>query len=128
MVLDSSALVAIFQREPGFEVLLQKVERAGAVLIGAPTVAESVIVLSRRQGQDARPSLYALLRFLDAEIVPFEARHLDVAASAFLRFGRGRHPAALNYGDCMAYAVAAVEGMPLLFIGEDFPLTDIEAA
>jgi ribonuclease VapC len=59
------------------------------------------------------------------QVVVFNEEHLDAATTAFIRFGRGRHPAALNLGDCMSYAVASVAGMPLLFIGDDFPQTDI---
>lgn len=86
------------------------------------------MVLSVRLAQDARPLLFAFLRRLEAEVVAFNEEHLDAATTAFLRFGRGRHPAALNFGDCMAYAVASVAGMPLLFTGEDFTRTDIARA
>lgn len=86
------------------------------------------MVLTARLGQDARPMIFAFLRRLEAEVVPFNQEHLDSAATAFIRFGRGRHPAALNFGDCMAYAVASVAGMPLLFTGEDFSRTDIARA
>jgi ribonuclease VapC len=72
--------------------------------------------------------LFAFLRRLEAEVVPFNQEHLDAAATAFIRFGRGRHPAALNFGDCMTYAIASVAGMPLLFAGEDFGRTDIARA
>ena len=68
------------------------------------------------------------LRRLEAEAVPFNQEHMDAAAPAFIRFGKGRHPAALNFGDCMSYAVASVVGMPLLFTGEDFKRTDIAQA
>jgi ribonuclease VapC len=86
------------------------------------------IELSRRRGQDAGPWLRSFLRNADAEVVPFTEEHLDAAIDAFLRFGKGRHRAALNFGDCMAYAVAAVAGMPLLYTGDDFAQTDIPAA
>jgi ribonuclease VapC len=128
MVLDSSAIVAIHLREPGHERLVEKVQDAEVVVIGVPTMLETVMVLSARLGQDARPLLLAFLRRLEAEVVPFNEQHLDAAAAAFLRFGRGRHPAALNFGDCMSYAVASVAGMPLLFTGEDFARTDIVRA
>ena len=74
------------------------------------------------------PVAFGFLRRLDAEVVPFNEEHLDAALAAFIRFGRGRHPAALNFGDCMSYAVASVSGMPLLFTGEDFSRTDIAQA
>ena len=97
-------------------------------MVGAPTLLETVMVLSARLGQDARPIVFAFLRRLEAEVLPFQQEHLDAATTAFLRFGRGRHPAGLNFGDCMSYAVAAVAGLPLLFTGEDFTKTDIARA
>ena len=72
--------------------------------------------------------LFAFLRRVEAEVIPFNEEHLDAAATAFIRFGRGRHPAALNFGDCMSYAVASVAGMPLLSTGEDFRSTGIPQA
>ncbi len=128
MVLDSSAIVAIHLREPGHERLIERIDAAEVVVVGVPTLLESAMVLTARLGQDARPMLFAFLRRLEAEVVPFNEEHLDAAATAFIRFGRARHPAALNFGDCMSYAVASVAGMPLLFAGEDFKRTDIAQA
>ncbi|HEY3824798.1 MAG TPA: type II toxin-antitoxin system VapC family toxin [Bryobacteraceae bacterium] len=132
MVLDSSAIVAIHLKEPGCERLLDVIDTAvgksEALVIGVPTLLETAMVLTARLGQDARPLLSVFLRRIDAEVVAFQQEHLDAAMMAFLRFGRGRHPAALNFGDCMAYAVASVAGMPLLFTGGDFSRTDIDRA
>jgi ribonuclease VapC len=128
MVLDSSAIVAILLREPGHQRLIERIDAANVVVVGVPTLLETAMVLTARLGQDARPMLFAFLRRLEAEVVPFNEEHLDAAATAFIRFGRGRHPAALNFGDCMSYAVASVAGMPLLFTGEDFGRTDITQA
>jgi ribonuclease VapC len=128
MVLDSSAIIAIELRESGFERLIDKIGDAKAVVIGIPTMFETAIVLSRRRGQDARPWLGGFLRSAKAEAVTFTEEHLDAAIGAFLRFGKGRHRAALNFGDCMAYAVAAVAGLPLLYTSSDFAQTDIPAA
>ncbi len=128
MVLDSSAIVAVHLKEPGHESLIEAIDRSEIVVIGVPTLLETAMVLSARFGQDARPLLFAFLRRLDAEVVAFNEEHLDSAITAFLRFGRGRHPAGLNFGDCMSYAVASVAGMPLLFTGRDFAQTDIPAA
>jgi len=72
--------------------------------------------------------LHGLLRSIGAEIVPFTEEHYDAAVSAFLRYGKGRHPAGLNFGDCMSYAFARVSGLPLLYVGTDFSKTDITAA
>jgi ribonuclease VapC len=128
MVLDSSAIVAIHLREPGHERLIERIDAAEVVVVGVPTLLESAMVLTARLGQDARPIVFAFLRRLEAEVVPFNEEHLDAAITAFIRFGRGRHPAALNFGDCMSYAVASAAGMPLLFTGEDFGRTDIAQA
>ncbi len=75
-----------------------------------------------------RVKLERFIAAIGAEIIPFTRDHLNVAMDAFLRFGRGRHPAALNFGDCMSYAVARLAGMPLLYTGADFAKTDITAA
>ena len=128
MVLDSSAIVAIHLRETGHERLIDAVERAEIVAIGAPTLLEAAMVLSTRLARDARPLLLDFVRQTNAEIVPFREDHFAVACSAFQRFGRGRHPAGLNFGDCMSYAVAALARMPLLFTGSDFTRTDIPGA
>lgn len=128
MVLDSSAIVAVLLKEPGHDRLLETIERAELIVVGAPTMLEATMVLTTRLGQDARPLLSAFLRRLNAEVVAFNEEHLDAATTAFLRFGRRRHPAGLNFGDCMSYAVASVANLPLLFIGEGFPRTDIAPA
>jgi ribonuclease VapC len=128
MVLDTSAIVAIHLREPGHERLIDRIDAAEVVVVGVPTLLETAMVLTARLGQDARPMVFALLRRLEAEVVPFNEEHLDAAITAFIRFGRGRHPAALNFGDCMSYAVASVSGMPLLFTGGDFSRTDLAQA
>ena len=128
MVLDSSAIVAIHLREPGHERLIDTIDTAEVVVVGVPTLLETAMVLTARLGQDARPMIFAFLRRLEAVVIPFNEEHLDAATTAFIRFGRGRHPAALNFGDCMSYAVASVAGMPLLSTGEDFSRTDIPQA
>lgn len=128
MVLDSSAIVAIHLKEPGYERLIDAVEQADLLVVGAPTLLEAAMVLSARLGKDARPLLRAFLRRMGAEVVPFDEGHVDAGTTAFLRFGRGRHSAALNFGDCMSYAVASVAGLPLLFTGGDFAQTDIVPA
>jgi ribonuclease VapC len=104
MVLDTSAIVAIHFQERGYERLIECIDRADVVVVGVPTLLEAATLLTARIGQDARPLLFAFLRRTEAEVVAFNQEHLDAAMTAFLRFGRGRHPAALNFGDCMAYA------------------------
>jgi ribonuclease VapC len=128
IVLDSSAVVAILLREPGYQHVAKRLKEARVVLVGAPTILEAALVLSSRLSQDARPMLTDLFRSINAQTVPFSEAHMNVALDAFLRFGKGRHLAGLNIGDCMAYAVAHASGFPLLYLGDDFPKTDIEAA
>jgi ribonuclease VapC len=128
MVLDSSAIVAIHLREPGHERLIGKIDAAEVIVVAVPTLLETIMVLNARLGQDVRPMILAFLRSLQCEVVPFNEEHLDAAVTAFVRFGRGRHAAALNFGDCISYAIASVAGMPLLFTGEDFSRTNITPA
>jgi ribonuclease VapC len=128
MILDSSALLSIVLKEDGYQSLVQKAQLADSVFVGAPTALESAMVLSGRLRDDARPMITALLRKLNAEIVDFNEYHYEAAASAFLRFGKGRHPAGLNFGDCISYALSAVTGLPLLCTGDDFARTDIQCA
>ena len=128
MVLDSSALVAIHLEEPGYQQLIARMRQAGGVAVGVPTLLETAIVLTSRLRRDVRPDLHAFLRHMDVQVVPFSEEHLDAAMEAFLRFGKGRHPAALNFGDCMSYAVASLSQQPLLYTGSDFAKTDLPPA
>jgi len=128
MVVDSSALVAILREEPGHERLLPKALSADRTVVGAPIAFEAAMVLSGRWHRDARSTLHGLLRSIGAEIVPFSEEHYEASVSAFLRYGKGRHPAGLNFGDCMSYAFARVSGLPLLYVGNDFSKTDIQSA
>jgi ribonuclease VapC len=128
MVLDTSAIVAIVLKEPGFERLIEKIALARAIAVGTPTLLECAMVLTSRLRQDARVVVNGLIRKMNAQVIPFTEEHFETAVEAFLKFGRGRHPAALNFGDCMSYALATVAGVPLLFTGSDFARTDIAAA
>jgi ribonuclease VapC len=128
MVMDSSALISILLEERDHGSLLEKVGRAEAIFLGAPTALETAMVLSTRFRQDSRPMLAGFLRRINAEIIEFNEDHYEAALSAFLRFGKGRHPAALNFGDCISYALASVSGLPLLYAGIDFSRTDIQSA
>jgi ribonuclease VapC len=127
MILDSSALVAVIMAEPGWEVLFDKMQGSGFSAIGAPTLLESLMVLRRRLSRDPQLRVFELLAALNVEVIPFREDHLHVAYEAFLKYGKGRHRAALNFGDCISYAVARVARQPLLFVGGDFSLTDIAA-
>lgn len=96
--------------------------------IGAPTLAETGIVLSVKWKRDAHGALRRFLQEADAEVIPFLDEHASEAIRAFHRFGKGRHAAALNFGDCMTYAVAKLARRPLLFVGNDFAKTDLDRA
>jgi ribonuclease VapC len=128
VILDSSAIVAILLDEPERPQLLNRIDAADIVGVGAPTLVEAGVVLSARLGRDASAVLDRFIAAIDAEIVPFTAAHRHEALAAWSHFGRGRHPAALNFGDCLAYAVARVAKRPLLAKGHDFPQTDLELA
>lgn len=124
MILDSSALVAIALRQQESESLLQRMATAPHLAIGAATLLEAGIVLSARTASDARGMLSRILLESGIEVLPVTDAHFGVAMDAWLRFGKGRHPAALNFGDCLAYATAALAREPLLCVGDDFPQTD----
>lgn len=125
MIVDSSALLAIVFREPGFEEILHRVMSAEAVAVGAPTLAETGIVLAARLDDDAHGMLERLLDELGIQEIPFGEIHWREAVDAYRRFGKGRHEARLNFGDCMTYAVAALADEPLLFVGDDVARTDL---
>lgn len=128
MILDSSVLVAIVLREKGYRPRWTRIVDEGGAGIGAPTLLEAGIVLRSRLGASGRTLLEALLDDLEISILSFDERHWPVALDAFTRFGKGRHRAALNFGDCLVYAVAKVANEPLLCLGDDFAHTDLELA
>lgn len=128
MILDTSVVVAIAIREQGFEALLDKLLLDPHVGIGAPTLTETGIVLSARLQRDARGLMARFLHEASIRVVPFGDSHYTVALEAWLRFGKGRHPASLNFGDCMSYATAKLADQPLLCSGDDFTKTDLVLA
>lgn len=128
MILDTSALLAIFFDEPEKDAFLEKIGAARVVGVGSPTLAETAIVIGARVGSDGVGQIRRLVERSDVVVVPFDAAHWQVATDAWLRFGRGRHAARLNLGDCLTYATARLANRPLLFKGGDFSLTDLEAA
>ncbi len=126
MIVDSSAIVSLLLREHGWQRIVAALTTRSRVAIGAPTLTETAIVL---HAKGVLPSLLpATLLRTGMEVVPYTERHALVAADAYATYGRGRHPASLNFGDCMTYAVARLAQAPLLFVGNDFALTDIEPA
>jgi ribonuclease VapC len=128
MVLDTSAIISILLQEPGSEHLIGSLGRSPIVIIGAPTVAETAIVLSAKLKRDAKPIVDGFLREAEVEVIPFSREHYEVAVEAFQRYGKGRHPASLNFGDCLTYAIAYLAQLPLLATGNDFPRTDLKMA
>jgi ribonuclease VapC len=127
VIVDTSTLLAIVFQEPGYDRLIDTLVAADAVAAGTPTLAETGIVLSARLGADAHGMVERLLDEFGIQEIPFGEVHWREAVDAFRRYGKGRHPARLNFGDCMTYASGTLSGEPLLFVGEDFPLTDVNA-
>jgi ribonuclease VapC len=125
MIVDTSALIAILRREPEGEAFRDKLLASATVSISAVGLVESRIIAEREGG---RAELDTLLAAADVRVVPVDRAQADAASDAFLRYGKGRHPAALNLGDLFAYALAATAGEPLLFKGSDFARTDVTAA
>jgi ribonuclease VapC len=128
MIIDTSAIVALLVKEPGFEELLDKLANDPNPAVNATTLTEAGIVMSARIGDDARGLLARFVQEGGIEILPFGDAHYSAAVDAWLRYGKGRHPASLNFGDCLAYAAAALSGEPLLCVGNDFARTDLELA
>jgi ribonuclease VapC len=126
VIVDASALVALLLQEPGWERIADALTAHDQVAIGAPTLTEAAIVL---HAKNAPPTLLpALLRHARIEVLPFTEHHANLAAEAYATYGRGRHAASLNFGDCMTYAVASAARAPLLYVGDDFARTDLEPA
>jgi ribonuclease VapC len=128
VTLDSSALIAILFGEAGYLELVDLILDANAVRAGTPTLTETAIVMTARRRTSGARELASLLEELDVTAVSFGPAHHDAAVRAFEKYGRGRHKAALNFGDCLSYAVAKVAGDSLLFVGGDFAHTDIRPA
>ncbi|HEY6507630.1 MAG TPA: type II toxin-antitoxin system VapC family toxin, partial [Vicinamibacterales bacterium] len=129
MTLDSSALLAILFAEVGHLDLVDRILEADHVRVGAPTLVETTLVLAgRRPSLSASGTVEDLVKELGVTVVPFGEREWSNAVDAFLRFGRGRHAAGLNFGDCLAYGTAAAANDTLLFVGNDFAQTDISSA
>lgn len=125
MILDTSAIIAILFREPTAAALLDRMRSTPLRGVGAPTLVEAGVVLTARAGEPAIAWLHRFLQVFEVAVIPFEAAHWQEAVAAYNRFGRGRHPAALNLGDCFTYATARLAGQPLLCVGEDFAETDL---
>jgi ribonuclease VapC len=126
MVIDTSALVAIFLGEPERKTFLENILSAETKLISAANLLETGIVLDARRGEAAGREFDLFVVRAKLEVVPVDADQADIARSAWRKFGKGRHAAGLNFGDCFAYALAKFSGQKLLAKGQDFRFTDLE--
>jgi ribonuclease VapC len=128
MVIDSSALIACLLDEPERGRFVEAIDGDRVRLLSVVGFVETSFVILHRKGENGLSDLQRFLARARIDRVPVDAEQADLAVEAFCRFGKGRHPARLNIGDCFAYALAKVTGEPLLFKGGDFTLTDIAAA
>ena len=128
MVLDTSAIMAILFDEPEREALNLKIAAADQRLISAPTLVECSLVVEARKQSLGRAELELFVYTAELLVVPFDQAQADLATVAWRSYGKGRHPASLNLGDCFAYALAKARDQPLLFKGNDFSKTDISRA
>lgn len=128
MIVDSSALVAILLQEPDAEDYAEALLDGDEAFMSAATWLEVAIVAETRKHQNPQPELDAFIQSVGIEIVDLTVAHAAVAREAFARYGKGRHKAGLNFGDCFAYALAKATGQPLLYKGDDFKHTDIVSA
>ena len=125
MVVDTSAIAAVLFQEGDADTFEQALAGAGRCLISAVTRVEISCVVEGRKGEQGRAALDELLNALDVEVAAVDGTQVDLAIAAFRTYGKGRHPAGLNIGDCFSYALAKALQEPLLFKGNDFGLTDI---
>jgi ribonuclease VapC len=128
IALDSSAVLAILFAEPGADRLVDALESAPALSMSVANALECAMRLAPRPGLDETDKLDAFFALYEVRLTPVDAVHLRLAQAAYLQFGKGRHVAGLNFGDCFAYALAKALDAPLLFVGEDFAKTDLVAA
>ena len=125
MVIDSSALLAIFLGEPERDAFLKLIMQAEKRMVSAATILETGIVLEAKRGESAGREFDLFVFRIKLDVVPVDAEQITVARSAWRSYGKGRHAAGLNFGDCFSYALAKFYDEPLLAKGQDFSLTDI---
>jgi ribonuclease VapC len=128
MVIDTSAVVAILTREPESRAFIESIEAADSRSMSTATFVEASIVIEARYGADGVRDLDLFLDRAGVDLISVDAEHAREARRAFSRYGKGRHPAGLNFGDCFAYALATTAGEPLLYKGDDFSKTDVTSA
>ncbi|HET6469474.1 MAG TPA: type II toxin-antitoxin system VapC family toxin [Geminicoccaceae bacterium] len=127
MVVDTSAMVAILLAEPEAVSFAERLADAGGAVMSAAAYVE-LRIIARSRGRRGEAQVDELLMDCGIDVLPVTVAQARIAAAAHERFGKGRHPAGLNFGDCFAYALARERGERLLFKGGDFARTDIEAA
>jgi ribonuclease VapC len=125
MVIDTSAVLAIMQREPERRIFLEAIEAADTTRMSVASFVEISIVIESRYGVEGLRDLDRFISRASIELIPVNAEQGQLARSAFSRFGKGRHRAGLNYGDCFSYAAAIHLGEPLMCKGDDFIHTDV---
>lgn len=125
MVIDSSAVIAIFSSEPEAVALEAAIAADPIRLMSAASLLETAIVIEARWGEAGGKEFDLWIQKAQVDVVAVDRDHVESARRAWRRFGKGRHPAALNFGDCFAYGLAATTGEPLLYKGEDFSRTDL---
>lgn len=128
MVIDTSALVAMLSNEPEAERFEAAVDNDSVLLMSTASYVETAIVIESRYGEPGGRELDLWLHRAAVDLVAVHPEQAHAARAAYRKYGKGRHPAGLNYGDCFSYALAKISGEPLLFKGDDFPNTDVAAA
>lgn len=129
MIVDSSALVSLLREEPDNDRYVRALARASnGILMSTANYLESAIVIDSNDSELLSARFDAVVDYWKIELVPVSAGHARLAREAYRRFGKGRHPAQLNFGDCFAYALAKETGRALLFKGDDFGRTDVTSA
>ncbi|NMF82624.1 type II toxin-antitoxin system VapC family toxin [Nodosilinea sp. P-1105] len=128
VVVDTSALIALLLQESEAEQIAGILSMARTIRITAPNLLETAIVAITRRGEKGYDQLQAMLKRLEVEVVACDGALVEIAIQAWQQYGKGRHPAGLNFGDCFSYALAKQQSTPLLFKGEDFSQTDLLSA
>jgi ribonuclease VapC len=128
IVIDSSAIIAVLHDEPERRAFNEAIEQSDACLISAASFVEASIVIENNRGYDGLRDFDFFIMSAGIELIAVDADQAHIAREAFRQYGKGRHPAALNFGDCFSYALAKATGLLLLFKGNDFVQTDIQAA
>ena len=128
MVIDTSAILAILRDEPERRAFNEAIESADPRLMSAASFVEASVVIETRRGYEGLRDFDLFMARAGIELAPVDADQAHIARQAFREYGKGRHPAGLNFGDCFSYALARAAGLPLLFKGNDFSQTDIAPA